>query len=66
MLTRTQLRDFQTHLFHKILYEQLLGAVEAVFSSWLNNRAVTYRKINNIPDTWGTGAQQSRQWFLEI
>tara|TARA_B110001450_G_scaffold129547_1_gene121812 strand:- start:616 stop:3264 length:2649 start_codon:yes stop_codon:yes gene_type:complete len=37
-------------------YEQLLGAVEAVFSSWLNNRAVTYRKINNIPDTWGTGA----------
>ncbi|MDA8964436.1 pyruvate, phosphate dikinase [Acidimicrobiia bacterium] len=37
-------------------YEQLLGAVEAVFNSWLNNRAVTYRKINNIPDTWGTGA----------
>ena len=37
-------------------YEQLIGAVEAVFSSWLNNRAVTYRKINNIPDTWGTGA----------
>lgn len=37
-------------------YEQLIGAVEAVFSSWLNNRAVTYRKINNISDTWGTGA----------
>ena len=36
--------------------EQLIGAVEAVFSSWLNNRAITYRKINNIPDAWGTGA----------
>ena len=36
--------------------EQLVGAVEAVFSSWLNNRAITYRKINNIPDAWGTGA----------
>ena len=36
--------------------EQLLGAVEAVFASWLNDRAVTYRKINNIPDAWGTGA----------
>ena len=36
--------------------EQLIGAVEAVFSSWLNNRAITYRKINNIPDTLGTGA----------
>ena len=36
--------------------EQLVGAVEAVFRSWLNNRAITYRKINNIPDAWGTGA----------
>ena len=37
-------------------YEQLQGAVEAVFRSWQNKRAVTYRKINNIPDTLGTGA----------
>ena len=37
-------------------YEQLLGAVEAVFSSWQNKRAITYRKINNIPDSLGTGA----------
>jgi len=36
--------------------DQLVGAVEAVFASWLNDRAVTYRKINNISDTWGTGA----------
>ena len=37
-------------------YEQLLGAIEAVFSSWQNKRAMTYRKINNIPDSLGTGA----------
>ena len=36
--------------------EQLLGAIEAVFSSWQNKRAMTYRKINNIPDSLGTGA----------
>ena len=37
-------------------YEQLMGSVEAVFNSWQNKRAATYRKINNIPDEWGTGA----------
>ncbi len=37
-------------------YEQLIGAIEAVFNSWQNKRAVTYRKINNIPNSWGTGA----------
>ena len=37
-------------------YEQLMGSIEAVFNSWQNKRAVTYRKINNIPDEWGTGA----------
>ena len=36
--------------------EQLVGAIEAVFSSWQNKRAITYRKINNIPDSLGTGA----------
>ena len=37
-------------------YEQLMGSIEAVFNSWQNKRAATYRKINNIPDEWGTGA----------
>ena len=34
--------------------EQLWGAVGAVFSSWNNQRAITYRKLNQIPDAWGT------------
>ncbi len=34
--------------------EQLWGAVGAVFSSWMNARAKTYRKLHNIPQEWGT------------
>jgi pyruvate,orthophosphate dikinase len=34
--------------------EQLWGAVGAVFGSWMNQRAITYRKLNNIPADWGT------------
>ncbi|MBC25653.1 MAG: pyruvate, phosphate dikinase [Rhodospirillaceae bacterium] len=34
--------------------EQLWGAIGAVFSSWMVPRAVTYRKLNNIPENWGT------------
>ncbi len=34
--------------------EQLWGAVGAVFSSWMNQRAITYRKLNEIPESWGT------------
>ena len=35
-------------------YEQLWMAIEAVFKSWNNPRAIEYRKINRIPDDWGT------------
>lgn len=34
--------------------EQLWAAIGAVFGSWNNERAITYRRINNIPDDWGT------------
>ncbi len=34
--------------------EQLWGAISAVFSSWMNERAITYRELNNIPSSWGT------------
>ncbi len=34
--------------------DQLWGAVGAVFSSWMNERAIVYRKLNNIPAEWGT------------
>jgi pyruvate,orthophosphate dikinase len=34
--------------------EQLWGAISAVFGSWNNDRAVAYRRLYDIPDTWGT------------
>jgi len=34
--------------------QQLWGAIGAVFGSWMNQRAITYRKLNNIPADWGT------------
>ncbi|MGI9400378.1 MAG: pyruvate, phosphate dikinase [Rhizobiaceae bacterium] len=34
--------------------EQIWGAVGAVFSSWMNQRAITYRKLHDIPSEWGT------------
>ncbi len=34
--------------------EQLWGAVSAVFGSWMNDRAITYRKLHGIPEEWGT------------
>ncbi len=35
-------------------HEQLWGAIGAVFSSWMNARAITYRKLHDIPEAWGT------------
>jgi pyruvate,orthophosphate dikinase len=35
-------------------HAQLWGAIGAVFSSWMNARAVTYRKLHDIPESWGT------------
>ena len=34
--------------------EQLMAAVKAVFRSWMNDRAITYRRLNDIPSSWGT------------
>ncbi|HEY4191992.1 MAG TPA: pyruvate, phosphate dikinase, partial [Mesorhizobium sp.] len=34
--------------------EQLWGAIGAVFSSWMNARAITYRRLHDIPESWGT------------
>ena len=34
--------------------EQLWGAIGAVFGSWMNPRAITYRRLHDIPADWGT------------
>jgi len=40
--------------FPQNVQEQLWGAIGAVFKSWMNARAITYRKLNDIPAEWGT------------
>ncbi len=40
--------------FPQAVHDQLWGAMGAVFGSWMNQRAVTYRRLNNIPAAWGT------------
>jgi pyruvate,orthophosphate dikinase len=43
--------------------EQLWGAVGAVFGSWMNQRAITYRRLNNIPAEWGTAVNVQSMVF---
>ena len=43
--------------------EQLWGAIGAVFGSWMNQRAITYRKLNDIPASWGTAVNVQAMVF---
>ncbi|MDZ4760832.1 MAG: pyruvate, phosphate dikinase [Alphaproteobacteria bacterium] len=43
--------------------DQLWGAIGAVFSSWMNDRAATYRRLNDIPQSWGTAVNVQAMVF---
>jgi len=43
--------------------EQLWGAIGAVFSSWMNQRAITYRRLHDIPESWGTAVNVQAMVF---
>ena len=43
--------------------KQLWGAISAVFNSWMNQRAITYRKLNDIPQSWGTAVNVQAMVF---
>ena len=43
--------------------EQLLGAIQAVFRSWDNPRAIYYRRMNDIPSSWGTAVNVQQMVF---
>ncbi|HNR68175.1 MAG TPA: pyruvate, phosphate dikinase [bacterium] len=51
------------HDFPTDPWEQLWGSVGAVFGSWNNDRAKVYRKLNNIPDDWGTAVNVQAMVF---
>lgn len=49
--------------FPQDVYVQLFEAIQAVFRSWFNARAVLYRRLNNIPDDWGTAVNVQSMVF---
>lgn len=51
-------KDFPT-----CAYDQLWGAICAVFNSWMNDRAIIYRKMEKIPDEWGTAVNVQAMVF---
>ena len=44
-------------------WKQLQGAIGAVFGSWMNDRAIAYRRLNNIPAEWGTAVNVQAMVF---
>ena len=44
-------------------FKQLWGAIGAVFGSWMNQRAITYRRLHNIPESWGTAVNVQAMVF---
>ena len=51
------------HPFPQDAKEQLWGAIGAVFSSWMNARAIKYRELNDIPASWGTAVNVQAMVF---
>ncbi|GAC1484069.1 MAG: pyruvate, phosphate dikinase [Solirubrobacteraceae bacterium] len=65
-LTRRFIARFEEHTgepFPQDPRRQLEQAVRAVFDSWLGERAVSYRRINRIPDEWGTAVNVQQMVF---
>jgi pyruvate,orthophosphate dikinase len=56
-------REKGGHDFPQDVHEQLWGAIGAVFTSWNSQRAITYRKLNGIPDDWGTAVNVQSMVF---
>ncbi|MBL8630438.1 MAG: pyruvate, phosphate dikinase [Rhodospirillaceae bacterium] len=49
--------------FPQDVHEQLWGAIGAVFTSWMNQRAITYRRLHDIPEAWGTAVNVQSMVF---
>jgi len=60
---KAAIREKTGHDFPDNPMDQLWGAVGAVFGSWMNERAIVYRKLNNIPADWGTAVNVQSMVF---
>lgn len=62
-LFKKAVKENTGHDFPNDPWQQLWGAVFAVFNSWNNDRAVYYRALNNIPEEWGTAVNVQAMVF---
>ncbi|MGC2600993.1 MAG: pyruvate, phosphate dikinase [Rhodomicrobium sp.] len=56
-------QDKRGRPFPQDINEQLWGAIGAVFDSWNNQRAIKYRQLNNLPESWGTAVNVQAMVF---
>ncbi len=62
-LLKERIQELTGSAFPEDPKAQLWGAISAVFKSWNNQRAITYRRLNNIPDYWGTAVNVQAMVF---
>ncbi|MBE0598020.1 MAG: pyruvate, phosphate dikinase [Desulfuromonadales bacterium] len=62
-LFKNKIKEVLGRPFPEDPQEQLWGAIGAVFGSWMNPRAKTYRRLNNIPAEWGTAVNVQSMVF---
>ena len=60
---KAEIKKKTGHSFPENAIDQLWGAAGAVFQSWMNERAIVYRKLNNIPAEWGTAVNVQSMVF---
>jgi len=60
---KKRVQDELGHPFPQDPHQQLWGAIGAVFGSWMNQRANTYRRLHNIPASWGTAVNVQAMVF---
>jgi len=58
-----RIEEEQGERFPQDPQQQLWGAIGAVFGSWMNQRAITYRRLHHIPESWGTAVNVQAMVF---
>ena len=60
---KLRVKEETGQIFPQDPFAQLWGAISAVFGSWMTARAVTYRRLHNIPENWGTAVNVQAMVF---
>ncbi len=60
---KKRVKEEKGEAFPQDPHAQLWGAIGAVFGSWMNQRAITYRRLHSIPESWGTAVNVQAMVF---